>query len=296
MKLHFLDRSCLDNSSFSTKINEMPYFLKIWHYHPELELVLVLESEGTRFIGDSIEKFEPGEVILIGENLPHMWLNDEEYFKEDSKLLARGIGVHFKKNYLGNSFFSTSEMSHILELFNRAQCGIKFLDIDQEFIEEIVEMARMEGFDKSIKFLTILNRLARHKNYVLLASQGYVNSFRTNENEILDKVYAYIFKNFNKSIALQDVSEIAHMNPSAFSRFFKRVNNKTFSQYISEIRIGYACKLLIENKYNITEVCYESGFNNISNFNRKFKLIKNTTPSMYIKKHKKVEVIFPQEL
>ncbi|PKQ45587.1 AraC family transcriptional regulator [Confluentibacter flavum] len=287
MKLHFIDRSCLDNTSFSTQVNKMPYFLKIWHYHPELELGLNLESEGTRFIGDSIEKFEPGELILIGENLPHMWLNDEKYFKKDSSLLARNIGVHFKKNYLGNTFFHTSEMSHILDLFNRAQFGIKFLKIDKETIEEIQEMSELEGFDKSIKFLMILNKLSRHKDYKLLASEGYVNSFRINKNETLDKVYAYIFKNFKKEITLQCVADIAHMNSSAFSRFFKRVNSKTFSKYITEIRIGYACKLLIENKYNINEICYESGFNNISNFNRKFKLIMKCSPSTYIKQHEK---------
>lgn len=286
MKLHFLDRSCLDNTSFSTKINNMPYFLKIWHYHPELELVLVLESEGTRFIGDNIEKFEPGEVVLIGENLPHMWLNDEKYFTMGSKLLAKGIGVHFKKNYLGNTFLSTPEMSHLLELFKRAQYGIKFLGIGNDLIEEIQEMAKLEGFDKSVKFLIILNKLAKYQDYKLLASQGYINSLQINKNDILDKVYAYIFRNFNKAITLQNVSEVAHMNNSAFSRFFKRVNNKTFSQYLAEIRIGYACKLLIENKYNITQICYESGYNNISNFNRKFKLIKNCTPSMYIEQHK----------
>src|SRR5690606_24163785 len=159
MKLHFLDRSCLNNTSFSTHINEMPNFLKIWHHHPELELVLVLESEGTRFIGDNIEKFEPEEVILIGENLPHMWLNDEKYFDEDSNLLARGIGVHFKKDYLGDTFFSTPEMSHLLELFNRAQLGIKFLNLNKELIKEIQEMATLEGFDKSVNFLIILNKL-----------------------------------------------------------------------------------------------------------------------------------------
>src|SRR5690606_29641500 len=208
-----------------------------------------------------------------------------------SRLMARGIGVHFKKNYLGNTFLSTPEMSHLLELFNRARFGIKFFGIEEDLIEDIQEMARLDGFDKCVEFLIILNKLAKHQEYKLLASQGYVNSFQINKNETIDKVYAYIFKNFNKAITLQNVSEIAHMNNSAFSRFFKRVNNKTFSQYIAEIRIGYACKLLIENKYNITEICYESGYNNISNFNRKFKLIKKCTPSVYVKQYKKQHIL-----
>ncbi len=287
MKLHFLDRSSLDNSSFTTKVNEYPYFLKVWHYHPELELVVVLKSEGTCFIGDSIEKFESGDIVLIGKNVPHMWLNDENYFQENSNLSAKSIAIHFNKNYLGNGFFETPEMIHLLELFDRARFGIKFLKISKRIIQEIQEMLELEGFDKSIRFLMILNRLAKHRDYKLLASQGFINSLKTSENKTLDNVHAYIFKNFNKIITLQEVAHIAHMNTSAFSRFFKRVNRKTFSRYLAEIRIGYACKLLIENKYNIARVSYEAGYSNLSNFNRQFKLIMKCTPSTYVKEHAK---------
>ncbi|WP_338357810.1 AraC family transcriptional regulator [Yeosuana marina] len=285
MKLHSLDRSSLNNSSFTSKINEYPYFLKVWHYHPELELVVVLKSEGTCFIGDSIDKFESGDIVLIGKNLPHMWLNDDNYFQENSNLSAKAIAIHFRENYLGNGFFETPEMIHLLELFNRAQFGIKFLKINKRLIQEIQTMLELEGFDKSIKFLMILNQLSKHKDYKLLASHGFINSLKIAENKTLDKVQAYIFKNFNKTITLQEVAQMAHMNTSAFSRFFKRVNRKTFSRYLAEIRIGYACKLLIENKYNIGTVSYESGYPNISNFNRQFKLIMNCTPSTYVKEH-----------
>lgn len=295
VKLHLLDRSSLSNSSFTAKVNEYSYFLKVWHYHPELELVVVLKSEGTCFVGDSIEKFESGEIVLIGKNLPHMWLNDEDYFQQDSKLLARAIAIHFNKDYLGTDFFETPEMIHLLELFNRAKYGIKFLDIDKSLIQEIQTMLELKGFEKTMSFLQILNKLSKHKNYNLLASQGFINSFQVGEkNKTLDKVQAYIFKNFTQVITLEDVANIANMNTSAFSRFFKRVNRKTFSRYLVEIRIGYACKLLIENKYNISEVCYESGFQNISNFNRQFKLIMNCTPSVYVKEHKN-KMEFPEK-
>ena len=115
MKLHLLDRSSISNSSFTTKVNEYTYFLKIWHYHPELELVVILKSEGTCFVGDSIEKFEVGDVVLIGKNLPHMWLNDENYFDQDKDEAAKAIAIHFKQNYLGAAFFETPEMIHLLE-------------------------------------------------------------------------------------------------------------------------------------------------------------------------------------
>ncbi|MBU2996834.1 AraC family transcriptional regulator [Cellulophaga baltica] len=287
MKLHLLDRSSLNNSSFTTKINEYPYFLKIWHYHPELELVVVLKSEGTCFIGDSIEKFAVGDIVLIGKNLPHMWLNDEDYFDKNSNQTAKAIAIHFKKEYLGVEFFKTPEMIHILELFERARYGIKFLDVPNNIIQEIKNMLELEGFDKTITFLQILNKLSKHKKIRKLASQGFINSFNETKSDTQDKIQAFIFKNFNKTITLDEVAQIAHMNTSAFSRYFKRVNKKPFSRYLSEIRIGYACKLLLENKFNIATICYESGFNNISNFNRQFKLIMNCTPSQYLKKHVK---------
>ncbi|UKM63826.1 AraC family transcriptional regulator [Flavobacteriaceae bacterium GSB9] len=288
MKLHFLDRSNLSNSSFATKVNEYPYFLKIWHYHPELELVVVLKSEGTCFIGDSVEKFGIGDVVLIGENLPHMWQNDEDYFKQTSKQTAKAIAIHFKQDYLGPKFFETPEMIHILELFERARFGLKFLNIDHKLISDIQGMLELEGFEKTMAFLNILNALAKHKETKRLSSQGFVNSFQASKSDTQDNVQAYIFKNFNQEISLDKAAEIANMNPSAFSRFFKRVNKKTFSKYVTEIRIGYACKLLLEKKFNISTICYESGFNNISNFNRQFKLVMNCTPSEYLEKRKDI--------
>ncbi len=287
MKLHLLDRSNLNNRSFTTKLNDYPYFLKIWHYHPELELVVILKSEGSCFVGDSIEKFEVGDIILIGENLPHMWVNDEDYFQQNSNQNAKAIAIHFKKDYLGNTFFETPEMNHIWDLFNRARLGLKFLNINTELIQDIQNMSEQNGFEKTMSFINILNQLAKHKETKSLASEGFVYSFKPTKNETQDKVHAYIFKNFNQPITLEEVAQIAHMNTSAFSRFFKRMNRKTFSRYLSEIRIGYACKLLLEDKSTIATICYEAGFNNISNFNRQFKLIMNSTPSLYVKEHKK---------
>jgi AraC-like DNA-binding protein len=285
MKLHLLDRSSLSNSSFTAKVNEYPYFLKLWHYHPELELVVVLSSEGTSFIGDSIDKFKVGDVVLIGKNLPHMWLNDESYFDKDFSKSAKAIAIHFKDDFLGATFFTTPEMIHLLELFDRAKFGLKFLEIDEALINEIHRMLELKGFEKTIAFLAILHKLAKHKQTKRLSSMGYVNSFQSSYSDAQNRVQAYIFNNFNKDITLEEAANIAHMNTSAFSRSFKRINRKTFSKYVVEIRIGYACKLLIENKLNITAICYESGFKNVSNFNRQFKRIMNCTPSEYLKEH-----------
>ncbi len=274
-----------DNSSFTTKINEHPHFLKTWHYHQELELVVILKSNGTCFVGDHIDAFNAGDVFLIGKNMPHMWLNHEGYFQGDSKLTAKAIAVHFKKDFLGIEFFETPEMIHLLELFERSRFGIKFININKELIQAIEDMMELKGYEKTISFLNILNKLSKHRNSKPMASKGFVNTFKLTKNQTLDKVHSYIFKNFNKTITLDEVANIAHMNASSFSRFFKRVNRKTFSRYLTEIRIGYACKLLLEDKPYISSVCYEVGFNNLSNFNRQFKIVMGCTPTAYISKH-----------
>ncbi|MCM4167465.1 Melibiose operon regulatory protein [Arenibacter antarcticus] len=285
MKLHLLDRTSLQNSSFTVTQNSFPYFLKVWHYHPELELVYIVKSTGTRFIGDGIEKFEEGELVLLGENLPHMWLNDEVYFEDHSELSSEAIAIHFKEDFLGMDFLKTMEMKSISQLIKRASQGIKFVGIDTTVLTKIRGLLTLDPFNKTIRLLEILQLLAIHEEYQLLSSPGFLNSFNKTDNKNLDEIYEFIFKNFNQPIGSKDVAEIAKMNPSAFSRFFKRIHRKTFTSYLNEIRIGYACKLLIENRDNITPVCYESGFNNISNFNRHFKSIMGMSPSAYIKLH-----------
>ena len=267
MKPHLLDRSSSQNRSFTADFHKFPNFLKVWHYHTELELVVVTESTGTRFIGDNIEKFKPGEVILIGKNLPHMWLNDEVYFEEGHGMSAEAFAIHFKEDFAGVKLFEIFEMTAIANLLDRAKQGISFTGNSRESLGlRIKKLVELEGYQRFIELLNILKLLADETSYKLLATQGFIHSFEQVEKRKLDDVYGFVVSNFKKHISLDAVADIAHMNPSAFSRYFKRVNRKTFTQYLNEIRIGYACKLLIDDKHNITEVCYMSGFNNIFPF------------------------------
>jgi len=285
MKLHLLDRSSLNDCSFTIRNNKYPYFLKVWHFHPEIELVYIKNSRGTRFIGDSIEKFEEGEIVLIGENLPHMWLNNEEYFKKSSKLVAKAVAAHFKNDFLGAGFFDVPEMKHISKLFERAKFGIKFLNVDKHIYTKIDQMISLGGFEKTMTLINVLSLLAKHNDYKLLASQGSINSFKHIDNENMVKTFEYVYENFTDTIYLADVANVINMNPASFSRFFKRVNRKTFSNFLNEVRIGFACKLMMEKSKDITSICFESGFNNLSNFNRQFKKMKGMSPSEYIKFH-----------
>ncbi|MFI8378359.1 AraC family transcriptional regulator [Leeuwenhoekiella sp. NPDC079379] len=283
MKLHFIDRTSSATNSLSVTQNSHPHFLKFWHFHPELELVLIVKSTGTRFVGDSIEKFNEGELVLLGKNLPHMWINDPSYYKGSTDLKAEAIAVHFKKEFLGIQFFETPEMKAIAHLISRASLGIVFPDISKALKKKIKGLIKLNDFDKVVSLLQILQELAKNSNSRILSSNGFVKPFNNNDSQDLKKIYEYIFKNFNKPISSNKVAEVANMNPSAFSRFFTKIHRKSFTRYLNEIRVGYACKMLIEGEQKIISICYESGFRNVSNFNRQFKLIRGITPNEFAK-------------
>jgi len=286
VKPYFIDKSNLSNRSFSFEYHSLPHYLKVWHYHPELELLIQKKSTGTRFIGDNISKFEPGEVVLVGKNLPHMWLNDDVYFNHKSSLRAEAHVIHFREDFAGAGFFKIPEMSSINELLKRSVQGINFLGESKALIHQMVEsLSSATDFDKIFELVKILKMLSEETNYELLSSGGFLTDFEKSDKRQLDEVYHYVMQNFQNLIKLEQIAEIVNMTASSFSRYFKRVNGKTFSQYVSEIRIGYACRLLIENEYQISRVCFESGFNNLSNFNRQFKSIMNYSPSEYLKMH-----------
>ena len=285
MKLHLLNRSSAEDTSLTVSHNLYSHFLKIWHFHEEFELVLIIQSSGIRFVGDHIGEFDIDELVLIGKDLPHMWMNDKKYFTENSTLKAEAIAIHFKRAFLGDTFFQVPEMAPIGQLLALASRGIKFERVDATLIQQIKQLIDLDTTSRVIRLLDILNQLAKNKHHQLLSSSGYVNNFHKTENRQLDKLYQYIFQNFNTPIRSSDVAKIMYMNNAAFSRFFKKIHRKSFTKYLNEIRIGYACKLLLAGKESITTICYLSGFNNVSNFNRQFKFIKGVSPSAYLKSH-----------
>jgi len=287
MKPKLLDRSTTPNHSFELNHHLYSNFLRVWHYHTELELVLIKRSSGTRFVGDSIKKFQPGDLVLIGEKLPHMWQNDPVYFEPDSKDSAEALVVHFKGDFAGKDFFKLPELLSIQELLETAKRGILFNGSNVQAAAEILEsMFRVRDVDRFIYLLELLSILAGERKREILSSPGFVDSFKKVENRRLDKIYDFILNNFKNEITLEEVANLADMNISSFCRYFKKTTNKTFSHYLNEVRIGFACRLLMENKYNISETCYACGFNNISNFNRQFKNIAKMSPSEYAKLHR----------
>lgn len=287
MKVRYLDRYVDSGDSFFLREHTGKAFKELWHYHPELELAIILEGSGSVFIGDGIQNFEPGTMVLIGKNLPHIWYNDKIYFDPESDRKVRSYTIHFNESF-AEGLLQIPELGEIKQLLMRAKRGIVFPGKPSSFIRRKVdEMVDAMGYERITAFLDVLNCLSQHGQYVTLSSLVYVNSFRGIQDSKLVLVHEYIMNNFKEDISLSKIADLARMNASSFSRYFSSVQKKTLTQFINEIRIGYACKLIVAGEHNVTEACYESGFKNLSNFNRHFLKFKKMQPSHYLKLHRR---------
>jgi AraC-like DNA-binding protein/quercetin dioxygenase-like cupin family protein len=272
--------------AFEVKFLNTPHFDPNWHFHSEYQLFVVLKGTGTRFIGDHVSPFKKGDMVFTGPDLPHLWRSDMEYFEGDKNFWTEGIVIYFHEHFLGNEFLQKKEMYLLRQLFIKAQRGMEIVGGTAEKAEKLMlDLSQTTDFESILILLNLLNLLSCTNDYNLLASAGYTNSLKESDTERMNKVHAYVMKNFREKITLEEVAAIANMTPTSFSRYFKTHANKTFSDFLTEIRVGYSCKLLIEKKMNVSQICYDSGFYTLSNFNRQFKAVTHYNPLEYRRKY-----------
>lgn len=253
-----------------------------WHFHPHYQLFTVLEGTGKRLIGDSIQTFEPGDTVFLGPDIPHLWRSDPAYFGGGPELVTHGIVLYFQEDFLGKDFFEKPEMLHLKQLLIDSKRGIAYKgEMRAHIREELLELRNTEGFLGILRLLTLLNKLAHSTCGSPIASYGYVNTYKVSETERMQKVHNYVLQHFAQEIRLGDVASLAGMSEAAFCRYFKARSNKTFIDFVNEIRIGHACKLLLEDQWTIAQIAYDSGFDSLSNFNRNFKRYIGHTPREY---------------
>ncbi|KAA5547466.1 AraC family transcriptional regulator [Adhaeribacter rhizoryzae] len=286
MKPHLLKVEVVPEQSFAVRQQVNPLFYNQWHYHEELELTYVQEGSGIRFVGDSIQNFQAGDLILLGSNLPHFWRGENQTAANESTE-CQAMVVQFTANFWGDTFLDLPELSIIKELFRKARRGIHIKgETRQRVAEQMQAMVGAKGLDRLTALLHILQLIALSSETTFLSSDGFNIPLNDQDTRRIAKIHAFTLANFSQKIKLEEVAATVHLSPNAFCRYFKTHTRKTYSQFLLEIRIGHACKLLMEDRLSIGQICLESGFANFSNFNRYFKAITNLTPQAYARMYR----------
>ncbi|MEO9021548.1 MAG: AraC family transcriptional regulator [Ginsengibacter sp.] len=267
-------------TSFSVKRFDKKGFEAPFHFHPEYELTCITEGEGKRFVGNNMSGFQKNDLVLMGANLPHCWKLDQDIHPK-----ASSIVIQFKYDFLGREFWNTSEMENIQRLLKRSEAGIEFRGkIKEEIRDSMVQcFNEINNFIHLIQLLKILNRLSVSKEYSLLNKKNSIPVQSDHNRERNNKVFAYIVENFHDDISLNEASKTIGMTPNAFCKYFKKTTRKTFIETVTDYRINFARQQLIETDKSIADVCFESGFKDMSHFYKMFTARMEISPINYRK-------------
>lgn len=270
------------NRSIGVQHDRLPYFYDRLHYHPEWQITLIVQSEGTLYAGDSMCRFRAGDLCFIGSNLPHLFRNDPKYYAYEEEQ-AEAISIFFDRKSLGQGFFEIPELRAASNLLRRANKGIRFpsdiLDFDPMALFQ--RMKNHEGIALLQEFLALLKSLCEAEGSQAISSMAYDQSQAEAAGKRLDQVLQFIFQNYDKKITVEEAAKASNLSIPAFCRYFKIHTRKTFISYVNEVRINAACQLLMEQQDSIGQIAYKVGFNNLSNFNRQFKKLKGMVPSSF---------------
>lgn len=286
MKPHFHKVPIKLETSFSIRNDVMANFGTVWHYHPELELHYVKRGEGVRFIGDNISNFSAGEMILLGENLPHTWRCKDQYFVPNSGLEVEATVIHFLPNCLGQDFLTLPEAFQIPRLYEKAKGGLIIKCETRRKIEDLMEEAlHATNLNRLTVLLAILSTLAESDEYETITSAHAFNTANNVDTDRINRICTYTLTNYRRDITLEEIAALSNLSVTSFCRYFKQMTKKTYYDFLTEIRVSHACRLLIEDKMTVEAICMECGFNNASNFYRHFKKIIGSTPVEYKRKY-----------
>lgn len=274
-----------DNESFLVQIENNAHFYGELHSHPEIQITYIRESTGTLVAGDHIGTFGPGDLIIIGSNQPHVFRNDPEYFNGEVGLKARCISLFIRKNMFGEEFMSMPEVASLSDFFTLSDRGMLPDKTESAKMLPLIHAFRTsEGFSKLVVLFNLLEKIIACPNYKLLSSSVPKKELNEKEGKRINSIYQFTLKEYTNSISIGQVAEIANLTPQSFCRYFKKHTRKSYTGFLNEIRIGHACKMLQDSNTTITNICFESGFRNLSNFNRQFKALMGLSPKEYRKK------------
>jgi AraC-like DNA-binding protein len=262
-------------SSFHAFRYQVPYFQFKWHYHPEFELTYIVKGNGYRIVGNSYEPFNDGDLVLLGSNLPHTWSG-----KADGDVNSDAIVIQFSSEFI-SPFLELNESLLIKNMLDSSLRGINF-ELDEQLVTKIIEITETNGVERILKLISILDILSK-KQIKLIAPNTFHNVVSKKSEVLINKVCLFIQNNFQNKIYLKEIADLIYLTESNFCKFFKKATGKTYSDYVNEIRINEASRLLIQSDKTISQISFECGFETLSYFNRVFLNKKGITPSFYRK-------------
>ncbi len=272
-----------ENSSFLARTYRTPLFEVPWHQHVEHELILITAGEGRAMIGNSVVPYKPGELFFLGSYLPHT------FQKAEPDMLAAGIVIQFRDDCWGDAFLQMPEMMAIRKLLQKASQGLKIQAALTSELEPLIRsLEYSSGFQRMLSLFECLHRLSVKNEYTALSTQE-VRTFNPRQTERIDRIFQYTLAHFRDPISLHAVAKEAGMSVTAFCSYFKKSTKKTYIDYLNELRIGHACQLLIESSRPVNDICYESGFNTLANFNKQFQKLKGLSPTLFRRSFHKAE-------
>ncbi|MFZ4681787.1 MAG: helix-turn-helix domain-containing protein [Terrimicrobiaceae bacterium] len=279
MKALFEKISLPSGEAFVCREYHVPRFTMPWHFHPECELTLIVRGRGTRFVGDSIARFNDGDLVLLGRNLPHYWWKDAE-----DRRRARSVVLQARAGFEDEAIFDLPEAAKIRDLFLFARRGLVFSgEVRDRVAEDLLRMKSVHGWERLCLLFEMLGQLADVKKPRFLASASFSPELGERDGRRLTAVCKYVNESYGERVRHDHAATLAGLSPAAFSRFFHRRMGKTFENYVTEVRIGHACRRLMEYDTSVLEIAFASGFSNLSNFNRHFLKFKGMTPRAYRK-------------
>lgn len=279
MKIRFEELKPFTDSSFHVMVNPKMSDLFFWHFHPEFELVFIEGVNGTRHVGRHISRFEESDLVFIGSNIPH--LNFDYGIKTDYDVIV----VHISQDFLGSALANTPELSSISQLFEKSKFCVAFdSETKQKVANRLKNLYLLPHFEQFLEILSVFKDLASATNIELLHTHPVENQYNKRERERLKRLYRFIDENFQRKIEIDEVASLSNLSHAAFCRYFKKRTLLTFTEFLNLYRVSQAKRLLLSDK-NVTETCFECGFESLSYFNRTFKKITNENPLAFKKRY-----------
>lgn len=281
MKLIHKSSDSFANERLDITRKEIPCLDSSWHYHAQFELLYISLSNGIRFVGDSVSQFFPGDLVLVGPYLPHLWRNDPSYYSEEDENKVKTIVIKFTRDFIGEGTFDMPEFAEIQTLLEQSKFGVSFSkSMSSGLHDDLINIVDLSPAERSIKLLGLLQHLSGSEERSILSSSD-MRQYTTENSQRIDNVLKYISNNYSSYITLNDVADVACMTTNSFCRFFKKSTNKSFTQFLNEVRVRNASRLLVSEDLPVSEVCYAVGYKSTTNFNRQFKQITGYTPKTF---------------